>query len=134
MGDGDQQTIQLSGWGKGVKLTGTSAFLACLVVVLLALLGYVLNFNLNSWGEPVPIGKALQHSMDKLDDHTVKMSVQHDEITMALRWNTYVQWACSSNNISAKAKEKCTNIDLLKPEAEQPSNPTRRRYRLPDSE
>src|SRR5262245_13379910 len=117
MPDDTQQSVQVSGFGKGIKITGPSAFLSALVLGLLAVLAYLVNYNVKSWGEPFPIKQAFIEQESKIDDHTQKMSVQHNDITLAIRWNTFVQWACSPNNISDGAKKKCSQIDLMEPES-----------------
>jgi hypothetical protein len=117
----DTQTVQVSaGRDRWVKITGPSAFLTALVVLLIAVVGYLMHFNLQSWGEPFPI-------KNLIEEHMEKSLSQHSDITLALRWNTYVQWACSPNNFSGDARKKCSEVDLMKPE---PEDPTRRRYRI----
>ncbi len=119
--DNPQQSVQVSGFGKGIKVSGPSAFLACLVTLLLCVMAYLVDFNLRTWGEPFPVKLYLE-------DHVRKMDHQHEALALALRWNTYVQWTCSSNNLNADARMKCSRIDLMKPEQETDNI---RRYRIP---
>lgn len=125
----EPQSLKVSvGENKWVKLSGPSAFLTALVLILLGVVGYLMHFNLMSWGEPFPIKSAFKEINELVIDHATKMSRQHDDITLALRWNTFVQWACSPSNVSEGAKKKCSEIDLMKPE---PESQMHRRYRVP---
>lgn len=115
----DTQSLQLKspgGWGG--KLTGTHVFLFMIIVLLLGTIVWLMSFSLKSWGDPVPIKQTFELEIKTLDEHTEKMTRQHSVLTNAIRWNTYVNWVCSPMNISQKAKEKCTNIDLMQPDTE----------------
>jgi len=118
----DTQTVQLSaGPNRWLKLTGSSAFLTVIALAGIGVVGYM-------WGPPFPLKETLLNMNAVVIDHTDKNTMQHDDMRLAIRWNTYVQWACSPNNISDGAKKKCSEIDLMKPE---PEDQVRRRYRIP---
>ena len=117
----DEQSVSAGAGNKWIKITGPSAFLVALVIVLLAVIGYLMNFNLRSWGEPFPIKQAIEN-------HESRMWDQHQLIVDALERNTYVQWACSANNSTVEAKQKCSQVDLMKPES---LNSRERRYTFP---
>lgn len=116
----ETQSLKVSvGQDKWINLSGPSAFLTALVILLLIVVGYLVNFNLNVLAA-------------KIDEHTFVMGTQHDDITLAIRWNTYVQRYCNANDMSATAKMKCSSVDLERPEPE--SNPARRRFHFKPSD
>lgn len=125
----ETQSFKVSvGQDKWINITGPSAFLTAMVILLLCVVGYLVNFNLKSWGDPFPIKGAFEIQQNKLDDHTVIMSTQHNEMLLAMRWNTYVLRYCSGNDTSRDARDRCSQIDLDRPE---PESNMQRRYRVP---
>lgn len=123
------QSLKVSvGENRWVKLSGPSAFLSAFIIFLLIVVGYLVNFNLKSWGEPFAIHEAFMEANAIVNDHTSKMTLQHNDMLLATRWNTYVLRYCSGNDTSHDAKQRCAQIDLMRPE---PEDQARRRYRIP---
>lgn len=129
MTDEHTQSLKASvGENKWIQISGPSAFLTALILVLLGVVGWLVNFNLKSWGEPISITEAFTGQARLIKEHTAKMSGQHGDLTLAVQWNTWVQWVCSPMNVNASARRECSEAHPLKPE---PEEPIKRRYLIP---
>jgi hypothetical protein len=117
----EPQSVSLVGFGKRIGLTGPNAFPWFLILVLMTMIGYMMLFNLARWGDPINLKKTIE-------SHTERMTFQHQMVWEAVDRNTYIQWACSPNNVSQEARRECTTANPMRPESMD--NRTRR-YRIP---
>lgn len=109
-GDPQQQSVQAEGFGKKFGFSGPNAFPWLVILILIGEAGYMVNFSLGKWGQPVDIGKALIDSNIQLQksiaDHTALMSADHKAFTESAIENTYTLSAC----LKPRPGVECPNI------------------------
>jgi hypothetical protein len=113
----EQQSMSVSGWGKKFGVTGPNAFPWLVIIILLGGIGYMVTFSLGKWGPPINLHQGLLDQAVIIADHTLKMSGQHTQFEKSLYLFTYVNWVCSPLNTNPEAKRKCSDLDLMTPEA-----------------
>jgi hypothetical protein len=98
MADEEQQSVQVSGWGKRFGFTGPNAFPWLVIVLLISGTAYMVHFSLGKWGQPVDIGRAFLEQSAQVNktiaDHTALMSADHKAFTEAALENNYTLSAC----------------------------------------
>jgi hypothetical protein len=110
MADDQNQRFEASGWGKKLGFSGPNTFPWIVIIILIAGAGYMVNFSLGKWGQPVDLGKALVESNTQLNkaivDHTISMSSDHKSFKEAVEENTYTLAAC----LKPRPGVECPNI------------------------
>lgn len=105
-GEQDQESVEVSAWGKHLRVDGPNAFPWLLIVVLLACLIYVGRFILTGWGEPFDAAKALT-------DHNAQISADHRAFRDSVDELTYVNAIC----LNPKLQQECADLKLTMPDS-----------------
>lgn len=89
-----EESIELSWLNWGFKGKGRDVFLYLMILVLILLVGYLANFSLSSWGEPIDLKKTLEEQDAKLSRHRQSIKQEHDDFRKATEENGYILAVC----------------------------------------
>jgi hypothetical protein len=108
--DPQQQSVHIRGWGKRLGFSGPNAFPWLVILLLIGGAGYMVNFSLGKWGQPIDIEQTFIKHNEMINkaiaDHTIMMNADHKAFKEATEENTYTLAAC----LRPRQRVECPNI------------------------
>lgn len=92
------ESITVQGWGKKIGLTGPNAFPWFVILLLLMAVAYLVQFSLEGWGAPIPLGSTM------LAQHQIR-SDEHAKLRESINELTYVLTVCLNKHLEIRCSE-----------------------------